>query len=67
MEIEEWLRKTEYDIESYVVIDDCMYDIWELHRGHMVKTAYEHGIKEGAVHMAIKILQGKSELDEDTM
>ena len=56
-EIKEWLESTEYDVESYVVIDDEMFDIWDLHDGHMVQTSFDHGIKPGAVKMAIQILE----------
>ena len=56
-EIKEWLESTEYDVESYVIIDDEMFDIRELHEGHMVQTSYETGIKPGGVEMAIKILE----------
>ena len=55
-EIKEWLESTEYEVESYVVIDDEMFDIWELHGGHMVQTSAATGIKPGAVKMAIDIL-----------
>lgn len=56
-EIKEWLTSTEYDVESYVIIDDEMFDIWDLHEGHMVQTSYIDGIKPGAVKMAIQILE----------
>jgi hypothetical protein len=56
-EIKEWLESTDYDVESYVVIDDEMYDIWELHEGHLVQTSYGEGIKPEAVDKAIKILK----------
>ena len=55
-EIKEWLESTDYDVESYVVIDDEMFDIWDLHDGHMVQTSFDYGIKAGAVKMAIDIL-----------
>lgn len=55
-EIEKWLEDTEYDIYSYVVIDDEMFDIWELHGGHMVQTSSIDGITPHDVDMAIKIL-----------
>ena len=55
-EIKEWLESTEYDVESYVIIDDEMFDIWDLHDGHMVQTSFDSGIKPGAVKMAIEIL-----------
>ena len=58
-EIKEWLESTEYEVESYVVIDDEMFDIWELHNGHMVQTSAVTGIKPGAVKMAIDILAKK--------
>ena len=34
-EIKEWLESTGYDVESYVVIDDEMFDIWD-------ESDYEH-------------------------
>lgn len=55
-EIKEWLESTGYDVESYVIIDDEMFDIWDLHDGHMVQTSAMTGIKPGAVKMAIEIL-----------
>jgi hypothetical protein len=55
-EIKEWLESTGYEVESYVVIDDEMFDIWELHDGHMVQSSAVTGIKPGAVKMAIDIL-----------
>ena len=61
-EIKSWLESTEYKVESYVVIDDCMYDIWELHEGHMLKTSYDYGIQPGAVKMAIDILEKEHNL-----
>lgn len=56
-EIKEWLESTDYEVSSYVVIDDEMYDIWELHEDHMVQTSYGDGITPEAVDMAIKILE----------
>ena len=56
-EIKDWLENTEYDVKSYVVIDDEMFDIWDLHDGHMVQTSFDSGIKPGAVKMAIEILE----------
>lgn len=64
-EIKEWLESTEYDIESYVVIDDEMFDIWDLHDGHMVQTSAMTGIKPGAVKMAIEILSKQNNLYND--
>ena len=55
-EIKEWLESTEYDVKSYVIIDDEMFDIWDLHDGHTVQTSFDSGIKSGAVKMAIEIL-----------
>ena len=56
-EIKEWLESTGYDVESYVIIDDEMFDIRDLHEGHMVRTSSIDGIKPGAVKMAIQILE----------
>lgn len=64
-EIKEWLESTEYDIESYVIIDDEMFDIWDLHEGHMVQTSFDSGIKPGAVKMAIEILSKQHNLYND--
>ena len=55
-EIKEWLESTEYDVKSYVTIDDDMFDIRDLHKGHMVQTSFDSGIEPGAVKMAIDIL-----------
>ena len=55
-EIKEWLENTGYDVYSYVIIDDDMFDIRALHEGHMVQTSFNEGIKPGAVKMAIEIL-----------
>ena len=55
-EIKEWLENTGYDVYSYVIIDDDMFDIRDLHEGHMVQTSFNEGIKPGAVKMAIEIL-----------
>lgn len=55
-EIKEWLENTGYDVYSYVIIDDDMFDIRDLHEGHMVHTSFNEGIKPGAVKMAIEIL-----------
>jgi hypothetical protein len=33
-----------------------MFDIRDMHKGHMVKTSFGYGIQPGAVEMAIKIL-----------
>lgn len=57
-EIQMWLDSAgeEWDVESYVVIDDDMYDIRDMHKGHMVKTSFSYGLQPGAVKMAIDIL-----------
>ena len=55
-EIKEWLESTGYDVYSYVIIDDDMFDIRDLHEGHMVQTSFNEGIKPGVVKMAIEIL-----------
>ena len=54
--IKEWLESTGYDVYSYVIIDDDMFDIRDLHEGHMVQTSFNEGIKPSAVKMAIEIL-----------
>ena len=55
-EIKEWLENTSYDVSSYVIIDDEMFDIKDLHKGHMVQTSFNDGIQLGAVKVAIEIL-----------
>ena len=55
-EIKEWLENTSYDVSSYVIIDDEMFDIKDLHEGHMVQTSFNDGIQPGAVKVAIEIL-----------
>lgn len=56
-----WLDKWEDEIDAYVVIDDDMFDIRDMHKGHMVKTSFGYGIQSGAVEMAIKILNKNDE------
>ena len=60
-EIQMWLDKWEDEIDAYVVIDDDMFDIRDMHKGHMVKTSFGYGIQPGAVEMAIKILNKNDE------
>ena len=55
-EIKEWLESTDYNVHSYVIIDDEMFDIKDLHEGHMVQTSFNDGINPYAVKMAIEIL-----------
>ena len=55
-EIKEWLENTDYNIRSYVIISDEMFDIKDLHEGHMVQTSFNDGINPYAVKMAIEIL-----------
>ena len=55
-EIKEWLENTSYDVSSYVIIDDEMFDIKDLHEGYMVQTSFNDGIQPGAVKVAIEIL-----------
>ena len=55
-EIKEWLKNTGYDVSSYVIIDDEMFDVQDLHEGHMVQTSFNDGINPSTVKMAIKIL-----------
>ena len=55
-EIKEWFESTDYNVRSYVIIDDEMFDIKDLHEGHMVQTSFNDGINPYAVKMAIEIL-----------
>jgi hypothetical protein len=55
-EIQEWLDNCNEEIEAYVVIDDDMWDIRELHKHHMVKTSYGYGLLPVGAEMAIQIL-----------
>ena len=64
-EIKEWLESTDYDITSYVIIDDEMFDIRDLHKGHMVKTSFNDGITKGGADMAIEILSKQHNLYND--
>lgn len=60
-EIQMWLDRWEDEIDAYCVIDDDMFDIRDMHKGHLVQTSYDHGIQQGAVDMAIKILNKNDE------
>ena len=64
-EIKEWLESTDYDITSYVIIDDEIFDIRDLHKGHMVKTSFNDGIAKRGVDMAIEILSKQHNLYND--
>lgn len=64
-EIKEWLESTDYDITSYVIIDDEIFDIRDLHKGHMVKTSFNDGITKRGVDMAIEILSKQHNLYND--
>ena len=55
-EIQEWLDNCNEEVETYVVIDDDMWDIRELHKHHMVKTSYGYGLLPIGAEMAIQIL-----------
>lgn len=55
-EIKEWLESTDYNVRSYVIIDDEIFDIKDLHEGHIVQTSFNDGINPYAVKMAIEIL-----------
>jgi len=61
-EIQTWLDKWEDEIDAYVVIDDSMYDIWEMHEGHLIETSFGYGIQDEHVRQAIKIL-GEGEIE----
>lgn len=67
IEIQQWIDSVsdDWDIDSYVVIDDNMYEIREMHKGHMVKTSYADGITPGAVKMAIQILNKENSNGEN--
>lgn len=60
-EVQDWISKCEDDIESYVVIDDDIYDIALEHRGHVIQTSWKSGLKPNAVKWAIQILENKKE------
>ena len=60
-EIQTWLDKWEDEIDAYVVIDDSMYDIWEMHEGHLIETSFGYGIQDEHVKQAIELLN-KTEL-----
>lgn len=55
-EIQKWLDDVEWDVETYCVIDDNMYDIRDMHKGHLVQTSYGYGLQPGGVKIAIDIL-----------
>ena len=61
-EIQAWLDKWEDEIDAYIVIDDSMYDIWEMHEGHLIETSFGYGIQDEHVKQAIELL-GEKEMD----
>ena len=64
-EIQEWLDNCNEEVEAYVVIDDSMWDIRELHKHHMVKTSYGYGLLPTGVEMAIQILNKNDEKQDE--
>ena len=61
-EIQAWLDKWEDEVDAYVVIDDSMYDIWEMHEDHLIETSFGYGIQDEHVKQAIELLN-KVELE----
>ena len=55
-EIQEWLDNCQEQIDGYVVIDDDIYDIALEHRGHILQTSWQTGLKPNGVKWAIQIL-----------
>jgi hypothetical protein len=64
-EIQEWLDNCNEEVEAYVVVDDNMWDIRELHKHHMVKTSYGYGLLPTGVEMAIQILNKNVEKQDE--
>lgn len=60
-EIQDWIDNCGQEIESYVVIDDEIYDISKEHKGHIIQTSWSTGIKPNAVKMSIDILNKNDE------
>lgn len=58
-EIQEWLTSIDEEIESYVILDDDIYDLRKEHKGHIIQTSWKNGLKPKATKEAIKILNKK--------
>lgn len=59
-EIQFWLNKAsidkQFEVESYVVIDDDCYDIESLHPNNFVQTNFKDGFNDPALKLAKEIL-----------
>ena len=59
IEIQWWLNQfyeTNHYIPNYVIIDDNIRDLLELHSGHIIKTTTILGLQDEHVNIAISIL-----------
>ena len=59
VEIQDWLENTDYDVESYVILDDDS-DMLYWQKDNFVKTDTYLGLNENNVNEAINILNKKS-------
>ena len=55
-EIQDWLDNTEEEVEAYAILDDDSYDIAKEHRGHVVQTSWQTGLKTNALRYVLDIL-----------
>ena len=61
-EIEWWLKNFESRYKyrpGYIIIDDELHDIIDMHRGHCVKTTTLLGLQEEHVNIAINLLNSQ--------
>ena len=60
-EIREWLRSNDDIVESYVVLDDTIFDDFDVDgfRDHVIITDAANGLTDDDVSRAIKILNGE--------
>ena len=60
-EIREWLRSNDDIVESYVVLDDTIFDDFDIDgfRDHVIITDAANGLTDDDVSRAIKILNGE--------
>jgi hypothetical protein len=66
-EIDEWLRTSKsrgIDVDSFVIIDDEVFDLMTTHSERVVKTTFDNGLMDKLADDAIRILNTKIE-DKD--
>jgi hypothetical protein len=55
-EVADWLANNAFDVSNYVILDDCDFDLVELHPNNTVRTDMKFGLTDADVTKAVEIL-----------